>query len=177
MNDNGSTLWALATTFGVLSLFAVGGAAGAVPEMHRVAVEIQHWMTDRQFTDVFAISQLAPGPNVLIVTLIGYQVAGVIGAIVATTAMCGPTAIFAYFVGRTFDRSRDAEWRAVVQAALVPVSIGLMSATGLILSLGAADTKAAVLLIVAATLFALATRFNPLWVLAAGGVLGFAGVI
>jgi chromate transporter len=177
MNDNGSTLWVLATTFGVLSLFAVGGAAGAVPEMHRVAVDIQHWMTDRQFTDVFAISQLAPGPNVLIVTLIGYQVAGVIGAVVATTAMCGPTAVFAYFVGRTFERSREAEWRVVVQAALVPVSIGLMSATGLILSIGATDSVVAGLLIVAAALLALLTRFNPLWLLVAGGVLGFAGVV
>jgi len=63
-----------------MSLFAVGGANSAVPEMHRIAVDIQHWMTDRQFADVFAISQLSPGPNVLIVTLIGFSVAGVAGA-------------------------------------------------------------------------------------------------
>jgi len=74
-----------------MSLFAAGGANAAIPEMHRVAVDVQNWMTDKQFADVFAISQMAPGPNVLIVTLIGYSVAGVAGALVATLAMCGPT--------------------------------------------------------------------------------------
>ena len=75
-----------------MSLFAVGGANSAIPEMHRVAVDVHHWLTDKQFADVFAISQLSPGPNVLIVTLIGYSVAGVAGALVATLAMCVPTA-------------------------------------------------------------------------------------
>ena len=56
-----------------MSLFAVGGANSAIPEMHRIAVDVQHWMTDKQFADVFAISQMSPGPNVLIVTLIGYR--------------------------------------------------------------------------------------------------------
>ena len=71
-----------------------------IPEMHRVAVDVHHWMTDKQFADMFAISQLSPGPNVLIVTLIGYSVAGVAGALVATLAMCGPTAVVAYYVSR-----------------------------------------------------------------------------
>ena len=76
MNSDGNPIWTLAWTFGLMSLFAVGGANSAVPEMHRVAVDVQHWMTDKQFADIFAISQLSPGPNVLIVTLIGYSVAG-----------------------------------------------------------------------------------------------------
>ena len=77
MNSDGNPILTLAWTFGVMSLFAVGGANSAIPEMHRVAVDVHHWMTDKQFADVFAISQLSPGPNVLIVTLIGYAVAGV----------------------------------------------------------------------------------------------------
>ena len=64
-----------------MSLFAVGGANAAIPEMHRIAVDVHHWMTDRQFADIYAISQLSPGPNVLIVTLIGYSVAGIAGAL------------------------------------------------------------------------------------------------
>ena len=79
MNSDANPIWTLAWTFGLLSLFAVGGANSAMPEMHRVAVDVQHWMTDQQFADIFAISQLSPGPNVLIVTLIGYSVAGVCG--------------------------------------------------------------------------------------------------
>src|SRR5580704_714616 len=82
-------LWTLLVTFGVLSFFSVGGAVSAVPEMHRLAVDTYHWMTDQQFADSFAIAMLSPGPNVLIVTLIGYQVAGIAGALVATFAMCG----------------------------------------------------------------------------------------
>jgi putative tricarboxylic transport membrane protein len=84
MNSDANPILTLAWTFGVMSLFAVGGANAAIPEMHRLAVDVQHWMTDKQFADVFAISQLSPGPNVLIVTLIGYSVAGVAGALVAT---------------------------------------------------------------------------------------------
>jgi chromate transporter len=93
MNSDSNPILALGWTFGLMSLFAVGGANAAIPEMHRVAVDVQHWMTDKQFADVFAISQMSPGPNVLIVTLIGYTVAGVAGALVATLPMCVPTAV------------------------------------------------------------------------------------
>ena len=71
MNSNDNPVWSLVWTFALMSLFAVGGANSAIPEMHRVAVDVQHWMTDQKFADIFAISQLSPGPNVLIVTLIG----------------------------------------------------------------------------------------------------------
>ena len=100
MNSNGNPILALLWTFGLMSLFAVGGANSAIPEMQRVAVDVQHWMSDKEFADLFAISQLSPGPNVLIVTLIGYSVAGIAGALVATVAMCGPTAVLSYCVGR-----------------------------------------------------------------------------
>ena len=80
MKSEGGTLLTLAGFFAVLSLFAIGGGNSAVPEMHRYAVEVQHWLTDRQFADTFALAQLTPGPNLIIVTLIGYHVAGVLGA-------------------------------------------------------------------------------------------------
>ena len=88
-------LLTLATTFLVLSLFAVGGALSALPEMHRIAVEAQHWMTSSEFADMVAIAQLSPGPNVLVVTLIGYHVAGIAGAVVAITLA---TACIAWFM-------------------------------------------------------------------------------
>lgn len=56
-------IWALISTFGLMSLFAVGGAAAAVPEMHRIAVDVHHWMTEKQFADAYAIAQLSPGPK------------------------------------------------------------------------------------------------------------------
>ena len=113
----------------------------------------------------------------LIVTLIGYQVAGVAGALVATLAMCGPTAILAYVVSRFLERSRHSAWPAIIRAALVPLSIGLMSASGLILLETADRSWLAVLVTAVAAVLAFATRLNPLWLLVAGGCLGFAGVI
>src|ERR1700688_3583744 len=177
MNEGGNPIWTLAWTFGLMSLFAVGGANAAIPEVHRVAVEVHHWLTDKQFADVYAISQLSPGPNVLIVTLIGYSVAGVAGGLVATLAMCVPTAVLAYYVSRLLARSSQSRWPAILQAALVPLSIGLMTASGLVVALAADRTWVAALVTVAAAGLAFATRVNPLWLLLAGGVLGFVGVI
>jgi chromate transporter len=177
MNEPANPIATLVWTFGLMSLFAVGGANSAIPEMHRVAVDVHRWMTDKQFADAFAISQLSPGPNVLIVTLIGYSVAGVFGALAATLAMCGPTAILAYYVSGILQRSSQSRWPAIIQAALVPLSIGLMGASALILALTSDTSWIAALITVATAVVAFATRLNPFWMLAAGGVLGFAGVI
>lgn len=99
------SLGGLAATFSTMSLFAIGGANAALPEIHRVAVTLNHWLTEQQFADAFAIAQLSPGPNVLIVTLIGYQAAGLAGALVATVGMCGPSATLAYVVSRLLGRA------------------------------------------------------------------------
>jgi chromate transporter len=176
MNDE-SPIWALVATFGLMSLFAVGGAAAAIPEMHRIAVDVHHWMTDKQFADAFAISQLSPGPNVLIVTLIGYAVAGIPGALAATLAMCVPTALLAYVVSRLLNRPGQSRWPALLQASLVPLSIGLMAASALILAQSTQRTAVAGLLMASVAVLASITRLNPLWLLLAGGLLGFAGVV
>ena len=178
MTPNGNPIWALVWTFGLMSLFAVGGANAAIPEMHRIAVDIRHWLTDRQFADIYAISQLSPGPNVLIVTLIGYSVAGIAGAFAATLAMCVPTAVLAYYVSRLLTRSSSkSRWPAIIQTALVPLSIGLMAASALIVAQAADRTWAAMLVTLAAAVVAATTRLNPLWILLTGGILGLAGLI
>jgi chromate transporter len=173
MNDN--PLMALAGYFALLSLFAVGGANAAIPEMHRIAVEVMQWMNDRQFADSFAIAQLSPGPNVIIVTLIGYHVAGFAGAGVATVAMCGPTCLVAFFAARTWDRFKDAPWRIAVQAGLVPVSLGLIAASAFILARVVDNSIYAGLVTAATVVVAVFTRINPLWLFAAGGLLGLSG--
>jgi chromate transporter len=103
-----------------------------------------HWMNDRQFADMFAIAQVTPGPNVIVVTLIGYHVAGLLGAVVATLAMCGPTCVFAFFIGQVWDRFKDAPWRMAIQAALVPISIGLIGASAAVIARAAAQSRLAV---------------------------------
>jgi len=177
MNEQSNPIATLVWTFGLMSLLAVGGANSAIPEMHRVAVDVHRWMTDKQFADMFAISQLSPGPNVLIVTLIGYSVAGIAGALAATLAMCGPTAVLAYYVSGLLARSDGSRWPALLQAALVPLSIGLMGASALILAVASDGSWVAALVTVAAAALAFATKLNPFWMLAAGGILGFAGVV
>jgi chromate transporter len=107
----------------------------------------------------------------------GYSVAGVAGALAATLAMCVPTAVLAYYVSRLLARSRQSRWPAIIQAALVPLSIGLMGASGLIVALASDRTVTAALVTAVAAVLAFATRLNPLWILLAGGCLGFAGVI
>lgn len=177
MNSPVGTLLTMAWTFGLMSLLAIGGANSTIPEMHRVAVDVQQWMSDSQFADMFAISQLSPGPNVLIVTLIGFHVAGIAGALIATIAMCGPAAVFAYFVSNLLERSSHSPWPAIFQAALVPISIGLMCASGLILALTSDRTWVAVAITLVTAILGMATKLNPLWMLIAGGLLGFAGVV
>jgi chromate transporter len=115
MKDDGAILITLAVQFAIMSMLALGGANAVVPEMHRQAVELRLWMSEREFADMFAISQAAPGPNVMLVTLIGYHVAGVAGALTTTLAMCGPTAVLAHFLAKVWDRFREA-----------PTTVGLL---------------------------------------------------
>ncbi len=167
----------LGANFALLSLFAIGGANAAIPEMHRFVVEAQGWLTDQQFSDLFAISQVTPGPNVIITTLIGYQVAGAAGAVVATLAMCGPTCVATFYITKIWDRFRDAPLRIAIQLGLVPVSVGLLAASAYIL-LRTVDTNWATVGITVATgLVGYFTRINPLWLFAAAAILGGAGLL
>jgi chromate transporter len=175
MNDN--VLVTLAVNFALMSLAAIGGANAAVPELHRLAVEVMGGMTERQFTDLFAIAQVTPGPNVIIVTLLGYHVAGLAGALVATLAMCGPTCVLAFFVGRVWERFKNAHWRVVIQNGLVPVSIGLIAASALVIARAADESWTSIAITGATFCFAFWTRWNPLWTFAAAGLLGIAGFI
>jgi chromate transporter len=114
---------------------------------------------------------------VLIVTLVGFTVAGVAGAFAATFAMCVPTAVLAYYVSGFLTRKRAARWPAIIQAALVPLSIGLMGASALILAQTTDRSVVAALITAVAAVLAFATRLNPLWMFMAGGVIGFAGLV
>jgi chromate transporter len=177
MKDDTGTLLTLAGYFALMSLFAIGGANSAVPEMQRVAVEVERWMTDRQFIDIFAIAQVTPGPNVIIVTLIGYHVAGLLGALVATLAMCGPTCVFAFYIGHAWERFRDAPWRVAIQAGLFPISIGLIASSAFVVASVSAHNFAAVAVTLATAIVTYTTRLNPLWIFAVTALLGAGGLL
>jgi chromate transporter len=179
MNSGGSsdTLLTLAGFFGVLSLFAIGGGNSAVPEMHRFAVNVQHWLSDRQFADSFALAQLTPGPNLIIVTLIGYRVAGVLGALIATLAMCGPPAAFAFFVGGASERFKGKTWHTVLSRALEPVTIGLIAASAAVVISTAGYNGMSLAITAATALTAYFARVHPLWLFGAAAVVGMSGLL
>lgn len=174
---NSSPLGALAGYFALLSLFAIGGGNAVIPEFHRISVEVMHWMDDRQFADMFAISRVAPGPNIIIVTLIGYHVAGVVGAMVATAAICVPTSTLTFIVAKLWERFKGARWRIAIEAGLVPVALGLITASALVIARAADHSILAFVITGATAVVAYATRINPLWMFAAAGVVGATGLV
>ena len=175
MKADGGVLLTLALQFAIMALLAVGGANAVVPEMHRLAVEQRIWMSEREFADMFAISQAAPGPNVMLVTLIGYHVAGIAGAIVTTVAMCGPTAVLAHFLSSAWERFKDRPWRVVVQSGLVPISVGLVGASAIVLSQAADHSWVAAAITAITAAVAFWTRWNPLWLIGIAGLAGLTG--
>ncbi|MGB7257856.1 MAG: chromate transporter, partial [Pseudolabrys sp.] len=94
---------------------------------------------------------------------------------VATVAMVGPTCVFAFFVGRTWDRFKDAPWRAAVQAGMVPVSLGLIAASAFVVARAADHSAIAAGVTVATGAVAYFTRINPLWLFGVAGAIGLAG--
>jgi chromate transporter len=165
----------LALQFLVLSLLSIGGANAIIPEMHARAVDIEHWMTDADFTQLFALSQAAPGPNVLIVSLIGWKVAGIVGALTTTLAMCGPASLLTYYVARVWERFRAAPLRIAIQHALAPVTVGLVLSSGYVLTRTADHGWPAYAVTGITVLLGLTTRLHPLWMLTAAAGLGALG--
>jgi chromate transporter len=177
MKTDGGTLLTLASFFAVLSLFAIGGGNSAVPEMHRFSVDVQHWLSDRQFADTFALAQLSPGPNLIIVTLIGYHVAGVLGAMVTTLAMCGPTGVFAFFAGRASDRFKGATWHNALSRGLVPVTLGLTASSATVIATSSDFNWIALAITLGTAVTAYFVRIHPLWAFAIAALLGLAGLV
>lgn len=165
----------LAWHFALVSAMAFGGATAVIPEMHRFLVDQHHWIDDTTFAALFAISQASPGPNVLFVALFGWQAAGLAGAIVSTLAMCGPSSLFALAFEHYTGAHRNARWMSSMRRALAPITIGLIMATGATLAQGADRSVATIALTIATVAVGLRTKFNPLWLIAAGALIGVLG--
>jgi chromate transporter len=164
----------LALYFGLLSLLSVGGIPAVMPEMQRYVVDVKAWLTPSEFIQAFAVGQAAPGPNVLIASLIGWQVAGLGGAVVALVAFCGPAAVLAFWVAELWDRFKDTDWRRAIQRAIAPLVVGMILAGGVVLATpgGTPDWRLWLIAGASAAAVLLIHRLNPLWLLAAGGVAG-----
>jgi len=167
----------LLLVFAPLSLVAVGGGNTVLPDIHRQVVLMHSWMTETQFANAFVLAQAVPGPNILVVSLIGWNVAGLPGAVVALGAMCGPSSLLALLVARALRSARTARLRYRLQRAFSPLTIGLMLSGGLVLARSADHSPLAIGLTLLTVLILLRTTVHPLLLMAAGAVLGLAGLV
>lgn len=181
----------LFTHFASLSLLAVGGAITTAPDMHRYLVGQQGWLSDAQFTSSIALSQAAPGPNVLFVALLGWNVGlnagggpaagwpawalALLGVLVSMSATLLPSSVLTYTATRWAHRNRELRAVRAFKTGMAPIVIALLIATGWLLS--AAHDQAARdwplwLLTALSTLLVWRTNIHLLWLLGAGALLG-----
>jgi chromate transporter len=166
------TLQELASHFAALSVVAIGGVNAVIPEIHRQFVEVRHLITEEEFLRLFALSQAAPGPNFLIVSLVGLAVQGILGALVSTVAICAPPSCLAYAVAGIWDRFRSSPWPEVVQRGLAPITVGLVVATSVVLTGGVEAGPQHYAITVIATILGFSTRLHPLLILTVAGIVG-----
>jgi chromate transporter len=171
MTDD-SPILKLALTFGALSLVSVGGAPAMMPEIHRLSVEVNPWLTNAEFARDFALSQTAPGPNFLMISLVGWRVAGFAGLMAATLAAVITSSIIAIIVGRLYRRFSTEAWFSLVSAALPPIVLGLIVASGFVTAQAAVSGVLGFAIVCMSTAIIALTRRNPLFAIAAGAMIG-----
>jgi chromate transporter len=177
MSDH-SALVALSAHLALVSSISFGGFPTVLPDVRNFVVVIHGWATDQEFTNFFAMVQTIPGPSmILMMSFVGLKVAGFPGAVASAFATFGPPCSIYFAAYRVWDRFRAAPWQEIVRRGLVPVTLGLVVASGTVMARAAdAGWQASVFTVIAAVL-ALRTRLNPLWMLLAVGVLGGLGLL
>lgn len=130
MDENGGGFFtpylALVAVLVPFSLVAIGGGPAIFAPLQHESVEVRHWLTAREFIELFAIARVAPGPGSMLSTLIGWKVAGWSGALVATLAMFVPSSILCVAVARVWSRYRGRAWHHALEEGLAPIGTGLM---------------------------------------------------
>ena len=168
-------LWAMGLHFMMLSLLAVGGAITTTPEMQRWVVGERGWLTDAQFTASVALAQAAPGPNLLFVAVIGWNVSGLAGVAATMSGSLLPSSVLALLATRWGQQRQGLLAVRAFKAGLAPLSIGMLLATGWVLTEPLRAYPATGLLVAVAVGFMLYTRLSPLWPIAIGAAVGAMG--
>jgi chromate transporter len=188
---------ALLSQYLMLSLLSVSGAITTVPDMHRYLVDQHHWLTEAQFTSSVAIAQAAPGPNVLFVGLMGWNVGlnagggigagphawllGLFGLALTMLGIMVPSTTLTYFATRWGHRNRERREVRAFKQGMAPVVVGLLIATGWVLAAGNVSVDVPAwrlwLLTGTAAFIVWRTRVHLLWLLGAGALLGAFGLV
>jgi len=172
--------------FFTMSMLSVGGAVSTIPEMHRFLVEQQHWLSDAQFNASVAIGQTSPGPNILFIVLLGWNIGFNTGSILAACAgvaiaMSGiliPSTTIALFASEWLSRNNHLHGVRAFKLGLAPVVVALLMATGWILAGLHPDGEWQLWVVTIITaLLVWRTRIHMLWLLGAGALLGWFGFI
>ena len=164
----------LAYHFALFSLFAVGGGVSMlIPQMHQEFVTQYHWIDERTFSELLAVSQAAPGPNFLLIPLIGFRVASWTGAAVSMIAFLVFPVTITFVVGRILHQ-RENEWVTRFRRAFRPVTAGLWIASGLVVAAATDHALIPVILTVAVAVISLVIDISPVWWCLAAGVVGYA---
>jgi chromate transporter len=158
--------------FAYLSLLTVGGGMAAYPELHELTVNVHRWLTESQLVHLYSVGQMAPGPNMMMISSIGGWVAGLPGAAVVLVAFFGPTALLAFLVGRAWKRLEKWPWRKSIQQGLAPASIGLLLAGCFTMARGAIFGLSTAAIAVGTLLILLQYKVNPALLILGAAILG-----
>jgi chromate transporter len=170
MRDN--PYWALLVVFVPFSLVSLGGGASIFAGIQDEAVEVRHWVTSREFIDLFALSRGAPGPGSMLVTVLGWKVAGWSGALVATLALFVPASVLCYAVARVWNAHRGKRWHQALETGLAPIGTGLVIAGAIaIMRMAGATALSWIVAAGAGLVLARWPRVHPLLLLVAGGAV------
>lgn len=161
----------LLALFVPLSFFTIGGGNAILAEVQRQVVGVHHWLTRTEFADVFAISRMSPGPGSLYITLIGWHVAGIPGAVAATVGIFLPTIILTYFIAGFWSRFQKARWQESFETGLKPVAAGLVLAGVFVLFTNLGGAPWAQMIALGSTALLFVKRTNPFLLLAAGAAI------
>ena len=164
--------WGLFGQFLMMSLLSIGGAIGTAPEMHRFLVEQHHWMTNEQFSASVAIAQAAPGPNLLFVAVLGWGIGGFFGMCVTMTGILLPSTTLTYLAARWGEARRSTRGVQAFVAGMAPLTVGLVLSTGFILGKPGYGNPWLLVAMVATVAVCVRTKISPLWLIAAGGLVG-----
>ena len=170
-------LGALFLHFLLLWFVAIGGPSTILPDIHRYIVEANHLLTNKEFVELYALAQMAPGPNAMYVTLIGWYVAGWAGAVATTLPLLVPAATLTLFVGHLNERYPNAPVGRAVRRGLAPITIGLTFASATILLRAVNHDWRGYLLALLTVYVVLRKSWNPLWLFVVGALAGLVGLV
>jgi chromate transporter len=168
-------LLSLVAVLAPLSLASIGGASSLYAPLQHQTVDVLQWLTPREFLEMFAIARVTPGPGSMLATLIGFKVAGLPGAIVATLALFVPSSVLCFVIARVWDHHHAHPWRQAVEQGLAPIAAGLMFAGALaVLRIGESGPLwflSWTIAIAVAALLTWRSRLHPFILLAGGAAL------